>query len=236
MTLIAKISIFIIVKIDEFINKETEKYLYKQYDDGLLFCGNCLEIMKWFPDKCIDLVLTDPPYGITKAEWDIVPKKEYFDEIFRISKNQIIFGYNFFNLPPTRCWICWYKRPFLKTTAEYELIWTSFNYFPCVLNYTYAGNYEGFYGEKLKPNYEKRKVFFTSEKPLEVLKWIIRKFSNINNLILDPFLGSGTTAVACVELNRKFIGIEISEEYCKITDKRIRDAYEKKKQGELKLE
>ena len=96
--------------------------------------GDCLEVMKKIPDKSIDLVLTDPPYEITNAEWDKVPNKEYFDEIFRVSKEQLFFGGQFFDLPKKEGWIVWYKKPYWlkkqftrnnKGLNEAELIWIS---------------------------------------------------------------------------------------------------------------
>ena len=71
----------------------------------------------------------------------------------------------------------WYKRPFLKRTNPIELIWTSFDMFNVMPDYTYAGNFEGFHGDKLKPNYKKEKLFFTSEKPVKVIEWLLQNYS-----------------------------------------------------------
>jgi len=194
--------------------------------------GDCLELMKQLPDKSVDLIITDPPYGITKAKWDKVPDKRYFDQMFRVSKNQIIFGGNFFDLPHKSGWIVWYKRPFLKQINPIEFIWTSFNMHDVMLDYTYAGNVEGFNGNKLRPNYKKRKVFFISEKPVKVLEWLVDKYSKPSDVILDPFMGSGTTGVACVQLGRNFIGFEINPEHFKLAEKRINDAIKQKRLGD----
>jgi DNA modification methylase len=182
-----------------------------------LIQGDCLKVLPTIPDESVDLVLTDPPYGITKEKWDKVPSKECFAEIFRVSKNQIIFGGNYFDLPKTNAWIIWYKKPFLKNSNEAEMIWTSFKMKTKVLEYRYAGNVEG--GNK--PNYKKEKVVYTSEKPVKVLEWILENFSKENDTILDPFLGSGTTMVACRNLKRSCIGIEIEPKYIEITKKRL---------------
>lgn len=182
--------------------------------------GDCLEVMKSIPDKSVDMVLTDPPYGINIAEWDKQPpKKEYFYEIFRISKKQIIFGGNYFDLPKTESWIVWYKQPFLKQQAQAELIWTSLKFKTKVFHYRYAGNCEG-YPEKLKVNY-KKKAQHPSEKPLEVMEYLVRDFTKENDTVLDCFMGSGTTGLACKNLNRNFIGIEKDEKYFEIAKKRM---------------
>lgn len=117
--------------------------------------GDCLERMKEIPDKSVDMALTDPPYGINIASWDKQPiGKEFIDEIFRVSKNQIIFGGNFFDLPKTESWFIWYKQPFLKGQAQAEMAWTSLKFKPRVFHYRYAGNCEGYPGN-LKVDYKK---------------------------------------------------------------------------------
>lgn len=193
-----------------------------------IICGDCLEVMKKLPDKCVDLVLTDPPYGIAKKwvggkghgwgkarkegevrnEWDLeAPSQELFNEIIRVSKNQIIWGGNYFNLPASRCWLVWNKPERNFSLAEAELAWTSFDkvvrVFDCHRSDT----------GRVHP----------TQKPIKLMKWCIDKYSDENMTILDPFLGSGTTAVACKQLNRNFIGIEISPEYCKIAEERLKN-------------
>ena len=187
-----------------------------------IICADCLEYMKQIPDKSVDLVLTDPPYGLTNYDWDKVPNKEYFDEIFRIGKNQIIFGGNYYDLPKTESWIIWYKRPFLKTQSEAEMAWTSFKIKTKVIEYIYAGNCEG-YKNKLRVNYRKKSQHY-AEKPTELIRNIITAYTQKRDLILDPFMGSGTTGVACKELNRNFIGIEIESKYYDIAKRRINNA------------
>lgn len=186
-----------------------------------LRCGDCLELMKNMPDKSVDWVITDPPYGIDIAKWDKKLTKEYFDEIFRISKNQIIFGYNYYTniLPPTEGFIVWYKQPFLKHQSQCELIWTSLKMKPKVFHYRYAGNCEG-YPNRLKVNY-KKKAQHPTEKPVEVMNYLIKTYTKEGDIIFDPFMGSGSTGVACVNTNRNFIGIELDKKYFEIAKKRI---------------
>ncbi|MFH2062151.1 MAG: DNA methyltransferase [Candidatus Beckwithbacteria bacterium] len=213
-----------------------KKYLNK------IICGDSLQIMRDIPDKSIDLVLTDPPYGIeiikkqnkaseqiksmSKAggywkkyntkEWDNkIPSKKYFDEIFRVSKNQIIWGGNYFveYLNNSKCWLIWYKGKVLSL-PDAELAWTSFNK-PIRLFYQSRTDA---YINKID---EKEKLHPT-QKPIDLIKWCVVNYSNEDDIILDPFLGSGTTVVACQNLKRNFIGIEISPEYCAIARERLR--------------
>ena len=204
--------------ISEFINK--------------IHCCDCLDLMREMPDKSVDLVLTDPPYGIgdklaiggaTKrnlmqelylsSPWeDIAPSKEYFDEIFRVSKNQIICGGNYFDLPPTRGFIVWDKIKFASNYSQVEYIWTSFDCISRIFKYCSNG------GFVIKPE---DKHEHPTQKPLALIKWILEKYSDEGMTVLDPFMGSGTTCVACKKLGRNYIGIEKEPEYIKIAEKRL---------------
>lgn len=197
--------------------------------------GDCLELMKELEDNSVDLVLTDPPYGInicstgsvggvclTKTTdygiqtWDkTIPEKEVFDEMFRISKNQIIFGGNYFldYLPSTPCMIVWNKDN-SGNFADCELAWTSFN--SAVRMFKFRWN--GMLQEDMK-NKEER--VHPTQKPIALFKWILENYSNEGDVILDPFLGSGTTLRACRETNRNGIGFEKEEKYEPIIRKRI---------------
>ena len=138
-------------------------------------------------------------------DWDKVPTKEMFDEIFRVSKNQIICGANYFSLPPTRGIICWDKMQTLPTFSAWELIWTSFDR-PAKI-YRLRNDDLKMHG---------------TQKPIKLIGKLINIFSKDTDLIFDPFMGSWTTARACLDLKRNFIGAELSEEYCKIGENRIR--------------
>ena len=185
--------------------------------------GDCLDVMREMPDKCIDLVLTDPPYGInenayrvanreklaktTKYEnftWDKERiREEYFTEIFRVSKNQIIFGGNYYidYLYPTKCIIVWDKDTQKVNFADCEIAWTSFSKGSKIYKYRWNGMLQEYMDEK-----ESR--IYPCQKPLNLFIRILRDFSAENNLILDPFAGSGTTAEACNLLHMRFICIE----------------------------
>ena len=175
--------------------------------------------MRELPDKCVDLVLTDPPYGIgisgnpfrqkhQKSNWDEqIPEDDVFKEIFRISKEQIIWGGNFFDLPKSQGFLIWDKvQPEKFSSSMCEYAWMSFQS-PAKL----------FKGHVV--TIEKNKIHPT-QKPIRLFEWILRKYSEEGQLICDPFIGSGTTAIAAQNLNRNFIGFEKDEEYCKIAQDR----------------
>lgn len=198
---------------------------------------DCIDGMKQISDKSVDLVLTDPPYGIGENnernlsrgtlakpgdyghyEWDKKRiEKKYFDEIFRISKNQIIFGGNYYIdfLHPSMCWIVWDKDNGGCDFADCELAWTSFN--KAVRKFKWK--WHGFFQEYT--NHRKEKRYHPTQKPLALFEWILEKYSKPGDLILDPFVGSGTTAIACKKLKRNFICIDINPKYCDITNDRL---------------
>lgn len=180
--------------------------------------ADCLEVMKQMPDKSVDLVLTDPPYGIgiasnpfrqkfAKSDWDDkTPIKEYFDEIFRVSKQQIIWGGNYFDLAVSQGFLVWDKlQPQDFSSSMCEMAWVS-KQMPAKMYKKWVVDFQKYH---------------PTTKPTELMEWCLTFFPEAN-LILDPFLGSGTTAVACKKLNRNFIGIEISPEYCKIAEDRLK--------------
>ena len=197
--------------------------------------ADCLEIMKQLPDKCVDLVLTDPPYGIGadkgvggfgssktdnhyKDNWDNkTPDKEVFDEILRVGKSVIIFGGQFFadKLPTNGHWIVWDKKGnivFENPFGDCELAWTNLDK-KSVKKYVCIQ--QGFVSEE-------RDRFHPTQKPVKLFGNIIKDYCPEGGVVLDCFMGSGTTALACKNLNRNFIGIEISEKYCEIAKQRLR--------------
>lgn len=205
-----------------------------------IFCGDCLEYMRQIPDKAIDLILTDPPYGIKRDkgfagaggfdhnpiqrttyndDWDSAkPEKIYFDEIFRISKNQIIFGGNFFTdiIPQCDHWIVWHKENTMPTFGDCELAWTSFSQYKSVSLFKYRWN-----GLMQGDMAHKETRVHPTQKPLPLMEWCLQKYSNPGDLVMDPFLGSGTTAVASQKLGRNYIGIEKEQTYVDIAKKRL---------------
>lgn len=192
--------------------------------------ADCLEYMKTLPDKSFDLCLTDPPYGIgidgqklsyaanpkhnrkyhEFGGWDDeIPSKEYFDEVFRVSRNQIIWGGNYFVKYLTeghKGWVVWDKGQHGLTMSDCELAYSSFDFPTRVFVFNrYLIKQDG--------------AQHPTQKPEELMRWCI-ELSGAQT-ILDPFMGSGTTLVAAKYLGRSATGIEISEKYCEIARKRL---------------
>lgn len=140
-------------------------------------------------------------YGYNIKHWDVAPTQEYFDEMFRVSKNQIIWGGNYFSLPPTRCFLIWRKLTISETftMAMAEYAWTSFNDNAKVFEYQPQGKP----GERFHP----------TQKPVELYNWILRNFAQPGQKILDPFLGSGSSRIAAYDSGFDFVGYEIDKDY-----------------------
>ena len=189
------------------------------------FNVDCIEFMKSKPDKYYDLAIVDPPYGLGKrttdgggtnsqikfmddirrTNWDDnTPTVEYFEQLFRVSKNQIIWGGNYVQLPPTRGFLIWDKVALMDTMADSEFAWTSFD-----------RNAKTF--RHVRNTSEKR--IHITQKPIKLYEWIIANYANQNDKILDTHLGSGSIAIAIEKANRldkmnlQFVGIEIDKEY-----------------------
>lgn len=195
-------------------------------DDGsvVLYCADCRDVLPTLGK--VDAVVTDPPYGLgsklhdggtwstnpiydAMLEWDTEPvSSELLKEVTAIADKSIVWGGNYFELPPSRCWLSWYKINTMPTMADFELAWCSFD-----------GNAKQF-REVRNPD-GKRK--HPTQKPISVMKWCLSFIPDAKQ-ILDPFMGSGTTGVACVRLGRKFIGIEKSRQYFDESVNRIKEA------------
>lgn len=195
-----------------------------------LIQGDCLEVMPELGR--VDLLLTDPPYGIDfgraggfsashgwgpwrdNVPWDKVrPSPEAFKAMLAVSKEQIIWGGNYFAdlLPPSMRWLAWDKGQRDFSLADMELAWTSQQ--AAVRVFTYAR------GKAVKDGKK-----HPTQKPLNLMEWCLG-FAPKAETVLDCYLGSGTTGVACVNLGRKFIGIELDPGYFDIAVKRITDAH-----------
>lgn len=185
-----------------------------------LFHGDCLDVMQTLPP--VDVVVTDPPYGLSEnnmrnavafmsVAWDERVSKSTIDTIVQKGKHAVIFGGNYYDLPPTRAFIVWDKGESMygRSWAECEMAWTNYNRVARIF--------------KLHPNNKEGKLHPT-QKPLALMCWIIENYTSPGDIILDPFMGSGTTGVACVQLGRNFIGIEKNAEYFAIAKKRIEAA------------
>ena len=216
--------------------------------ENVAFNADCMDLLVALPDKCIDLAIVDPPYGIKSnkfrcfdgkgdyayesvasdsrkcmnrfagrgklkgrilnsldTSWDDAPpRKAYFDELFRVSKNQIIWGGNYFELPPARCFVMWDKRQPWPNFSQAEYAWTSFD----------------------KPS----KVFALSncitgkihptQKPIALYEFLLNQFGVKGQIILDTHLGSGSSRIAAKNLGFRFIGTEKNEYYFSEEEKR----------------
>ena len=194
---------------------------------------DCLAGLKTLPDKFINLCLTDPPYGVKsdkgtngfgaaknrkyRGGWDCkIPEKAVFDEIFRVSQNVIIFGGNHFteHLPTSNCWIFWDKKgaiDFKNPFADGELIYTTFSH--VIRKITFLQ--QGFITDS------KDRRYHPTQKPSELVQKLIEDYSKKGDIILDPFIGSGTTAVAAKRAGRRYIGYETDVEFYAICLKRL---------------
>jgi site-specific DNA-methyltransferase (adenine-specific) len=196
--------------------------------ESVTFNEDCMAGMARYSDKYFDLAIVDPPYGIDIAEWDTItdrPKAEYWNELFRVSKEQIVFGGNYFTdfLPITKSWIVWDKtirgKSYLKNRSEFELIWTSIKTQPCIFNYTIDGNIEGWDGGR--PDYNKLKAIHPTQKPIKVYEWVLTHLAEKGMKILDTHLGSGSSRIAAYEMGFDFTAFELDTEYFVAQEKRF---------------
>lgn len=203
-----------------------------------IYNEDCLKAMKRMEDNFYDLAIVDPPYGIDMADWDKktdIPTSEYFTELFRISKNQVIFGGNYFDLPHTESWVCWDKTfnddikggkltqggcP-RERMSDFELIWTSFEHKAKMLRFTQIGNLIGF-GKNIRVDYEHEKKIHPTQKHKLVYSWILNEYAKPDFKIIDTHLGSGSIALACWDFGCYLDGYEISKSYYEGAFKRIK--------------
>jgi len=199
--------------------------------DATLYLGDCMDILPTLSK--VDAVITDPPYGINENnkkvasrgklaapkdygdfDWDKAPPTENLIELIRTKgQHQAFFGGNYFTLPPTSCWLVWDKLNGDNDFADCELVWTNWHKAVRRLQWRWNG--------MIRQGNEER--YHPTQKPLEVMKWVITLCPK-SETILDPFMGSGTTGVAAIQLGRKFIGIEREPKYFDIACKRIEQA------------
>ena len=200
--------------------------------DATLYLGDCLEILPTLPK--VDAVITDPPYGIGEAagknasrtklaiakdygdaRWDDSPiSADAIQAVISAGKWAAVFGGNYYAMPPSSCWLVWDKENGDNDFADCELAWTNYPKAVRRIRYMWHG--------MLRANGELRGDHPT-QKPIGVMKWAI-SHAPCSATVLDPFMGSGTTGVACMNLGRRFIGIEIEPKYFDIACERIENA------------
>ena len=185
-----------------------------------IYNQDCMEAMKQMSDNEFDLAIVDPPYGIgagkmqqgkwvtsrmQKKDWDkSTPTQKYFDELHRVSKMQIIWGANYFNLPPSRCFIVWDKGEgfYGRDFAECEQAWVSIDANAKIFKYDPLANRD-YHRSKIHP----------TQKPVKLYKWLLTNYAKEGDKILDTHLGSGSIAIACHDLKFDLTGYEIDKEY-----------------------
>jgi site-specific DNA-methyltransferase (adenine-specific) len=188
---------------------------------------DCMEGMAKYPDKYFELAIVDPPYGIGASEmtmgsgknkkykkgkmWDnVIPNNIYFNELKRISKNQIIWGGNYFNLELTKSWIFWEGIYGDCDFADGELAWTSFNKVLRIAKIRYKG-FLGADDIRIHP----------TQKPVKLYKWLLTNYAKPGDKILDTYLGSGSSRIAAYDMGFDFVGFELDKEYFEASCKRF---------------
>jgi len=193
---------------------------------------DCMEGMKQIPDKYFDLAIVDPPYGIARFgnrvelsdrlvkhakinQWDIKPTEKYFNELFRVSQRQIIWGANNFNLPTTEYFIIWDKQQTVDNFASAEYAWTNCKVPAKVFRYSIHKTMSDRKSEggKIHP----------TQKPIALYKWLLNNYASKGDKILDTHAGSASSLIACYQMGFDYMGFEIDEEYFKKANKRLED-------------
>jgi len=191
--------------------------------DATLYLGDCMEILPTLPN--VDAVITDPPYGLGSklqgGTWGATPELLVWDQapptvdhllrLASLSSVTVFWGGNYYGLPPTRCWLVWDKQNAVPTMADCELAWTSLD----------ANT------KRMSRPVGRVEHGHPSEKPLDLMAWTLRTVK-ATGTVLDPYMGSGTTGVACVQMGLSFIGIEREPKYFDIACRRIEQAYKQR--------
>ena len=209
------------------------KHMLPAVPSSEVYLEDCVKALKRFNDKHFDLAIVDPPYmdGDNKAlntlgtnrlkfnidTFNVAPKQDYFDELFRVSKNQIVWGGNYFTdfLPVSRCWLMWDKIQDLAQFSDFELAWTSFDKVAKKYKKVSKGGFltNATIDEKIHP----------TQKPVGLYQWILREYANEGDLILDTHVGSGSSRIAAEIGGFNYVGFEISQEYYDKQNKRFND-------------
>ncbi len=215
---------------------------------------DCMEGMKEYPDNYFDLAVVDPPYGMNwaakfeskllkplknnkayittgdykRSSWDKTkPEKEYWKQLFRISKNQIIWGGNNFDLPPTRGIIIWDKNNCMPKYSDGELAWTSFDRPLKICYYSWNGFKQAQYIGRDAPQHGNHSIkehrIHPTQKPIKLYEWIFKNYAEEGQKILDTHLGSGSSRIAAYNYKMDFTGYEIDKDYFDAAEKRFKN-------------
>ena len=188
---------------------------------------DCMALMARYPDKYFDLAVVDPPYGLGSVlqhtfgkenalnkhklkDWDnAIPPKKYFEELERVSKNQIIWGANYFlnYLSNSRCFITWDKMVFIPSMSRIELAWTSFDKLPQLIQIN---------------NNDPKRIHLT-QKPVALYDWIFKNYAKEGDKILDTHLGSGSSRISAWKAGLDFTACELDADYFAAQEKRFKE-------------
>ena len=192
-----------------------------------LYNMDCMEAMKQFPDKHFELAIVDPPYGIginhnmgrrkgckhsdyKKVNWDNeIPTAKYFKELYRVSQNQIIWGANYYSMPPTKSFIVW-RKPHISEQMSFSMLeyaWSSFD--KTAKEWIGMSNEE----DRIHP----------TQKPVALYKWLLMNYAKQGDKILDTHVGSASSLLACYDMGFDYIGFEIDKDYFEMAQKRIEE-------------
>jgi len=202
------------------------KHVLPAVPSSEVYLEDCVKALKRYADNHFDLAIVDPPYelngwhdkgnnrnrqsakeGSKRKLWDKMPDEEYFIELKRVSKNQIVWGGNYFGLPAHRTFIVWDKMTYVPTMSQIEQAWTSFDS-PARLYKINSNN-----ANRIHP----------TEKPVALYKRLLNEYAKEGDLILDTHLGSGANRIACAEMKFSFVGFELDKKYYEAQEKRFKD-------------
>lgn len=211
-----------------------------------------MDYLPTMPDKFAELAIVDPPYGIgasnksfirqgkqtgkskaisglnyTAKEWDNAPSMSYFNELFRVSLEQVIWGGNYFGLRGTSCYVVWDKDNGDNLYADCELAWASFDSAVRKIKYKWHGMLQEHMRDK------KEIQIHPTQKPVALYRWLLHNYANPGDLILDTHVGSASSLIACEQMGFQYIGIEKDKDYYDAACGRIEKAREKMKQEEI---
>lgn len=208
---------------------------------------DCMKGMGEFPDKYFELAIVDPPYGLgmgrrkalgtysmkgkdtrwADKEWDkAIPDTKYFQELFRVSQNQIVWGGNYFDLPISRGWVFWDKMPILPNFSDGELAWTSFD----KILKRIVIHWNGKVRTGIELGY---KAIHPTQKPIKLYKFLLKNYAQVGWKILDTHVGSGSSIIACEYMGFDYCGFEIDGEYWAGANARLEKEREKMRQTSL---
>lgn len=218
-----------------------------EYELNRLYNADCMRAMKKIPDKYFELAITDPPYfsgperrefygskispiGVKriykKSENWKVPKKDYFDELFRVSKNQIIFGCNYYDyIFPSSVRIVWDKCNYNSSFSDCEIAYCSFHNSVRIFRYMWNGMLQGknIHEGHIQQGNKKLKEtrIHPTQKPITLYEWILLKYAKAGDKILDTHVGSASSLIACYNLGFDFLGFEIDKYYYEKASERL---------------